>query len=206
MGTDFSFPVPWKNIPENIWLTVRLIYSAVRMSDMRAKIKFLRDNGALSSPGLHSPNVLWISQDMAPHAGIPLDYTPKGVISAGPIVLHSRPAIEQDCDLVQWLQRSPTVLINLGSHFRYSRERISTMAQAIGSFLKQVDMQVLWKLGPESPEEVNPETLSPIQRHIDNDTLRHVDWISVDTLSLLETGYVAGLVHHGGANSYYEAI
>ncbi len=221
MGTDFSFPLSWRDVPENIYVSIRFVYSAVASAEIRAKQGFLRARGAWTSSRLHLPGTRWISQDMAPHASIPLDYVPAGVVAAGPIVLRSAPAAEQDPDLERWMRRAPTVLVNLGSLFRYNAEHVSAMARALCALLDRVDgLQVLWKLHTEEGDggsgnddddddtllRLLPALLSPIRAHIDSGRVRHTDWITADTSALLETGHVAAFVHHGGANSYFEAI
>lgn len=124
--------------------------------------------------------------------------------STGPIIFDAEPAVEQDPELVAWLSRAPTVLINLGSLFTYSEHHATTMAQAIEEVLTKTNVQVLWKM---AKEEGAPDNYTlPVQNIIDQGRLRIVEWLTVSPASILETGHVAASVHHGGANCYHEAI
>ncbi|EMR67682.1 putative udp-glucoronosyl and udp-glucosyl transferase family protein [Eutypa lata UCREL1] len=59
------------------------------------------------------------------------------------------PAAEQDPDLVEWLARAPTLLINLGSAFVWVKSQAAAMAQALAWLLEKTDLQVLWKFRKE---------------------------------------------------------
>ena len=117
MGSGFAFPVPWRNIPENIYLNIRFIYSVLKMPDLAAKRKKLREKG-LKDPinffDMYRDDVPWITVT-AEGASIPVDYIPSNVTITNPIVLSAAPAVEQDPALVDWLKKAPTVLVNLGS-------------------------------------------------------------------------------------------
>lgn len=122
MSSGFPFPVPWKKIPENIYLNVRFIYSVLRMPDVVAKRKALREKG-LKDPinffGMYRDDVPWVTVT-AEGASIPVDYLPSNVTLTNPIVLSVAPAVEQDPELVDWLKKRPTALINLGSTVKVS--------------------------------------------------------------------------------------
>jgi hypothetical protein len=117
MSSGLPFPVPWNKIPENIYLNIRFIYSVLRMPDITSKRKALRDRG-LKDPlnffGMYRDDVPWITVT-AEGASIPVDYIPSNVTTTNPIVLSVAPAVEQDPLLVDWLKKTPTVLLNLGS-------------------------------------------------------------------------------------------
>ena len=49
------------------------------------------------------------------NAIIPIPVIPPNVTCAGPMVLSTAPAAEQDAELAVWLKKAPTVMINLGS-------------------------------------------------------------------------------------------
>ena len=203
MGCDFSFPVPWHKIPENIYFTVRFIYGMINRPDFKDTKKHLQAYGLSDSTALPRPDRPWISQNMV-EASIPLDVVPPNVTSAGPIILDTEPAVQQDPELAAWLARAPTVLINLGSLFTYSEDHATTMAQAIQDLLSMTGVQVLWKMGKDS---AYPDTyMLPVRSYIDEGRLRIADWLTVDPVSLMETGHIVASVHHGGANCYHEAI
>jgi hypothetical protein len=122
-ASGFNFPVPLRKIPENIYLNLRFIYSAMRTPALSAKKAALREKG-LKDPinffGIHRPDVPWITQTTE-GATIPVDVVPPNVTSAGPIFLSGASASHQDPELADWIKKAPTVLFNLGSHFAVSR-------------------------------------------------------------------------------------
>lgn len=97
------------------------------MPELAAKKRALKAKG-LHDPinfyGMYRDDIPWITQNTE-GAAIPVDYVPKNVTCAGPIVLSSAPANEQDPELAAWLKGAPTILINLGSSTRVSRVRTS---------------------------------------------------------------------------------
>ena len=78
------------------------------------------------------------------------------------------------------------------------------MAKAIRSVLnKHNDLKCLWKLRYEWESLVEfKEILDPF---ISSGSVMIVPWIQSDIMSVLETGWIVAYVHHGGANSYFEA-
>ncbi|KAI0551673.1 hypothetical protein F4679DRAFT_593066 [Xylaria curta] len=204
MGSDFAFPVPWRKIPENVYITTRFIYAVLNRPNFRATKAYLKAHGISDSIVLPRPDRPWISQNM-PGASIPLVFTPPNVTSVGPIILEDRPVTEQDPELASWLLRAPTVLINLGSLFTYTGEQEITMALAIQHMLAKTNVQVLWKVARENTYS-NTDYMLPIRSYIENGRLRIMDWLRVSPVSLLKTGHIIASIHHGGANCYHEAI
>ncbi|KAI0446503.1 hypothetical protein F4803DRAFT_567884 [Xylaria telfairii] len=204
IGCDFPFPVPWRKIPENIYFTARFIYGVLTRPDSKETRQYLEAHGIKDSITLPRPGDRpWISQNL-PGASLPLDFVPPNVTSTGPIIFDAEPAAEQDPELVAWLSRAPTVLVNLGSLFTYSEHHATVMAVAIEEVLAKTDVQVLWKMAKE--EGVPDNYTLPVKGLIDQGRLRVVDWLTVSPASILETGHIAASVHHGGANCYHEAI
>ncbi|KAE9367046.1 glycosyltransferase family 1 protein [Stipitochalara longipes BDJ] len=204
LGTGFSFPVPWYQIPENVYVTLRLAYNVFLNPATGASLSYLRENG-IGSGGLFSsrPDVPFITQTL-PEASIPLDLVPPNVTCAGAILLDSGSAEEQDPELVKWLQRSPTVVINLGSLFKYDEERARIMALAIRIVLEKTNVQFLWKVAKGS--DFSDDFTRPLKEYSDQERVKIMDWLTIDTLPLLETGYVVASIHHGGSSSYNEAM
>ncbi|KAL6922729.1 hypothetical protein FSHL1_000003 [Fusarium sambucinum] len=206
MSSGFPFPVPWNKIPENIYLNIRFIYSVLRMPDLAAKRKALRERG-LKDPlnffGMYRDDVPWITVT-ADGASIPVDYIPSNVTTTNPIVLSVAPAVEQDPVLVDWLKKTPTVLINLGSTVSYSESQASIMTQAIANVLDKVDIQVLWKFNKVGT--YSDDVFLPVKQHLESGRLKLERWLTVDPTSLLESGLIVASIHHGGANCYNEAV
>jgi hypothetical protein len=203
VGTDFSFPVPWRSIPENIYVTLKLIYTVLFLPDRRDVRSNLIKRGAFSPKRMPPTGTPWISQTMT-EASIPLDVVPQDVVSVGPIVISTAPAAEQDPELVEWLEKAPTVIVNLGSLFRYTQEHIDIMAQAIQIVLDRTEIQVIWKLAAEKGLEVDFN--AEFREYMDKKRVIVTDWLTVDPTTLFQTGHIVASVHHGGAGCYYEAI
>jgi 2-acylglycerol O-acyltransferase 1 len=136
---------------------------------------------------------------------------PKNVIGCGPILLPVRSVKEQDPELDQWLKRGPTVLLNLGTLFAVDAADAADMAMAIRCVMEhepQQNLRVLWKLQrhPQDADDVYDEAIRPLQGLIDEDRVRVTSWLNAEPLALLETGHIVCSIHHGGANSWFEAV
>jgi hypothetical protein len=203
VGTDFPFPIPWRNIPENFYVAMRAIFSFEGMGDLAETKKCIASHGIENAFGpLNGDGTTWIMPTLA-EASTPVDPMPANVTCTTPIILSVKPAEEQDPELVQWLKSAPTVLVCLGSLFRYDSDRTAIMARAIQTMLEYTNVQVLWKLPqPEYIEEAN----KILQTYVKEDRVRVQRWLSVSPVSVLETGHIVASVHHGGANSHHEAL
>ncbi|KAI3323235.1 glycosyltransferase family 1 protein [Xylariaceae sp. AK1471] len=148
MGSGFPYPVPWSKIPENILLNLRFISAITWTLEIREKKAFLKSRG-LTDPinflRIYRPDVPWLSQTM-PGASVPVDVVPENVTCAGPMTLSPGTVAEQDEGLASWLTGAPTVLINLGSGFKFSEVHAVTMAQALAEILRDANVQILWKI------------------------------------------------------------
>ena len=107
-----------------------------------------------------------------------------------------------------WLNQAyyngcPVVYINLGSIFYYRREDYDNMIEALKQLREKVpNVQVLWKV-PDLPYKVQP--IPPKHEAHLPDFIRRETWLeSVQTV--LEHPATAVCVHHGGGNSYNEAM
>lgn len=128
---------------------------------------------------------------------------PSNVVSCGPILRQCQPLSESDPELNAWLTK-PTILISLGSHVRPSETVAVQMAKGINSMLyEHGNVQVLWKLRYDW--ESSTAFKEVLGAQITAGTVKVTPWIQPDIMSVLETGQVIVYVHHGGANSYFEA-
>ncbi|KAJ5238399.1 hypothetical protein N7468_003018 [Penicillium chermesinum] len=203
VGTDFPFPLPWRKVPENIYVAVRALLSFAFMADLAETKKQIAQCGIDNAFGpLNGTHTSWIMQNML-QAGPTVDPIPDNVVCVNPIVFAMVPAIKQDPELVSWTRRTPTVLICLGSLFEYDLQRTEIMGQAIKELLKRTDVQVLWKFGQEN---LMDDAKAVLQEYIDQGRVQIYKWLSANPVSLLETGHIVASVHHGGANSYNEAL
>ncbi|KAH8895517.1 UDP-Glycosyltransferase/glycogen phosphorylase [Thozetella sp. PMI_491] len=202
-GTGFSFPVPWHKIPENVYLNILYLRAIFSHPNTAATVEYLKERGVNTKVVVPlRPDLFFISQTL-PGASIPVDHYPAEVLLAGAIFLESAPAIEQDAELVAWIQKAPTVVVNLGSLFKYTEERAKTMAKVLQAVLQDTDVQVLWKVAKGA--EFDDEYTAPVKDFLKQDRLRIMTWLSIDTLPLLQTDNTVLSVHHGGSSSYNEA-
>lgn len=115
------------------------------------------------------------------------------------------PVGDIDAELAQWLSRRPTVIINLGSLFRYDESSANSMLGAIEILLQRVPgVQVLWKMSALQDEVVWVGKLKK-QLAVEG-RVRVEEWISAEMAAVLASETVIAAVHHGGASSYHEAI
>ncbi|TEA20489.1 Glycosyltransferase sdnJ [Colletotrichum sidae] len=209
LGSGHFFPVPWRDIPSNIYQSAKFAYSVLFVPALAEKRKFLAEHGVkdpINFFNIYQPGSAFISQD-TPGASVPIEYTPPNVTATGPIAISVATAEEQDPELAAWLARAPTVLINLGSFLEFDGARAGQMAAALKVVLEKTGIQVLWKMLDPVFHERKDEDWKPfLQDFIDSDRVRVSSWLTVDPAALLETGHMVASVHHGGANCYHEAV
>lgn len=141
---------------------------------------------------------------------------PEGVLPCGPILLGVSPVADADAELATWLSRGPTIYLNLGTLCRISEDRAVELAIALNAVLEALEAQVqtskyqvLWKiqkLGEYDVSGSDSKITGILDKWIRDDSVRVVDWIKVQPNSVLHSGNIACAIHHGGANSYNEAV
>ncbi|XMA17233.1 hypothetical protein WAI453_010024 [Rhynchosporium graminicola] len=225
VASGFSFPVPLHLIPANIYLKLALLWSIITSPKIKALMRYRKSNQLPSLPPVFN---LWQKENHYLVPSVPeTDYpchVPPNVTSCGPILLPVEPVFSQDPELLIWLKRSPTVLINLGSHIRMDETMARDFTSGLKIFLdKKPNVQVLWKRKTSGGVAVtsNPksskgnakthvrkekEYLDSLSSEIATGRVRIVEWLSVDPSAILGTGLVACSVHHGGSNSFHEAL
>ncbi|KAL2139236.1 hypothetical protein VTI28DRAFT_5468 [Corynascus sepedonium] len=156
---------------------------------------------------------------------------PSHILPCGPILRPvARPLIEADPDLATWLAGGPMVYINLGTHVFYDAAAAAEMAGALRWLLavykkelakskeKRGQLRVLWKI-PRRGVEVEAGwkkvdgVFGPggvVERLLGDEVrdgvIRIVEWLEPEPTAVLEAGTVVCAVHHGGANSFLEAV
>ena len=132
---------------------------------------------------------------------------------------------ETDAKMNAWLAQAPTVLVNLGSHIRMDDDMAREFAGALKVLLdRRPDVQILWKLKTAGGLGVKPDitveekvimgaygrlaagTLDIIRTDIKNGRVRIEEWLTVDPLAIMLSGHVVCSIHHGGSNSFHEAV
>jgi UDP:flavonoid glycosyltransferase YjiC (YdhE family) len=160
---------------------------------------------------LNRPKDLKIFVGTLPELDFPV-VIPPHVIPCGPIYIPARPIEADDEELAKWLLQRPTVYINLGSICRVSESRACELARAIRivlSALRSSPLQVLWKLKKEGTYETSEpgcRIFGILADEFKMDLVRIYEWLTPQPLAILQTGKISCSIHHGGANSYYEAV
>jgi hypothetical protein len=198
--------------PANIYMSLRIFWTVLFNPKIRALNSYLTSHGLDRQTGLfhvYEDEVPWLSAS-SQHLDYPLSL-PKNVVACGPIFMALDTVENGDPDLHAWLEQGPTVLIVLGSHTKYDDRTALEMAGAIRMVLDSADddrVQVLWKmkLSRGETEGESGILLEAVSSLLSTGRVRVETWLSVDPASLLESGHISCYVHHGGANSFYEAI
>ncbi|KAI0534908.1 hypothetical protein GGR58DRAFT_33846 [Xylaria digitata] len=207
-STGFPYPLPWSNLLENYYCK-RTIENAAYDPQVKAI------NQARSAQGLHEPLgsfTPWVKDvphicPSLPEIDLPLSF-PSNVYNCGPIMLPAPPMSESDPDLPVWLQKRPTVLMALGTHFEAYAATVREQAIGLRVLLDaRPDIQVLWKLKTEETSEGDgKESLKTILgEEIENGRVRVESWLKPDPVAILSSGHIVCAVHHGGGNSFFES-
>lgn len=222
VSSAFPYPVPWYLIPANIFLKVMLLWILVTSPKVKEMISWRQSRGL---PKLSPVFNVWKKENQyllvsTPETDYPC-YVPPNVTPCGPILLPFRSVSEQDPKLQAWLEGAPTVLINLGSHIRMDDEMAKQFALGLKMVLEKMpSIQVLWKLKTSGGLSVSrakatsgfsgtgakQELLEAIAPYMSTGRVKVVEWLSVDPLAALQSGHVICSVHHGGSNSFHEAL
>lgn len=97
------------------------------------------------------------------------------------------------------------MLVNLGSNYVPSPAFSQALATALRLQLERnSNVQVLWKL------KINRDLVSEVgeilSKEIATGCVKIESWLKAEPGALLRSGHIICSVHHGGANSYYEAV
>jgi hypothetical protein len=208
MGSGYPFPVLWHLIPANIDMSLRFMYSIMLGGSLWDKRIFLKEHGIenpLNAMSVYenSDRCLWISQSMK-QASYPLAVIPSNAMQVGPVYLSTSSASKQDAELA-WLEKGPTLLINMGSKVHCTEETATELVKALRILFDNVEeVQMLWKLKMKS--EFGDRFLSAVSTKFKNRRLRLENWLNIDQGAIMETGNVACMLHQGGADSFNDAI
>jgi hypothetical protein len=141
---------------------------------------------------------------------------PSHILPCGPIIMSAKPLGDVDPGLGAWLSRRPTLYINLGTICKIEEERALELARAVVVVLEQAQLtaflasglQVLWKLSKfgQYSTDTGSKMHKILNHWVDEGWVRIVDWLEPEPIAVLESGHAACIVHHGGANSFNEAV
>jgi hypothetical protein len=205
LGSGFPYPVPWSLIPANVYINFRIIRGLLYIPNVVEKRKFLKKKG-IKNPidfmGLYRPDVPWLTQTL-PGAHLPLVTIPRNVTLTGPINLAG---LEKESfaarELLDWTKK-PTVLISLGSGFKYVERQARVMLEAVQNALEETEVQILWKMDKLEPfdDQFLKDAIADSAGR-----LRIEKWLEVEPPTLLQDGNILAFVHHGGAGCYHDSI
>lgn len=134
---------------------------------------------------------------------------PENLKRVGPIILDDSPVNamkEVDGELFEWLNQAPTIYVNLGTHFEYKEQDIRGLVCGLLGGTSP-ETQILWKL----PDHQHWTSLlnELFAQYPDGVSRRHSfrisHWIAASPSLLCRHPNVLCSVHHGGANSFFEA-
>ncbi|KAF8126147.1 hypothetical protein EV363DRAFT_1174673 [Boletus edulis] len=209
--SGFPFPLKWWQIPLNIYLHIRCIIHLMSSANMKQTYALRVSLGLKDLYGIRpSPGMTYICPALA-ETDFPFTIIPKDILTCGPILIPFDPLEESDPELMKWLDNGPTVLINLGSHVVSDEKLTREMVTAFRILLDHHDkkggtsrIQVLWKVKADGDiQHVIDEILG---KEIREKRVKVVAWLDVEPISILQHANVVCIVHHGGANSFYEGV
>ncbi|PNY25518.1 Uncharacterized protein TCAP_04541 [Tolypocladium capitatum] len=218
--SGFNYPVPWYLIPFNVFFVLYVANAYIKDGHRRDVAKHLaaHTGATLRTPVdliRNPPPDVKILVSTLPELDFPA-VLPHHVIPCGPIIRNAPPISEADPNLEAWLSRLPTIYINLGSICLVDEEGAAELALALKAVMEKVQQQaptlgfqVLWKLkrhGEYKTVDTGCTIHEILGNEIDADLVRIVDWVLTEPITILESGNVVCSVHHGGANSYNEAV
>lgn len=203
-ATGFPFPLPWYQVPLNVFCVVTCAFRMMFSSHLKA-IGAARQEAGYGAGGL----IPLMEPRFCPRLNVscpPVELElicPSDVIPCGPITQRVAGSLaDTDAELAAWLAERPTVLVVLGSHISLSDSRASELYGAVARLLDaRPDVQVLWKLMGGG----NDQTYAKAKETYP-DRLKIVEWLDADPIAILQTGNVCCFVNHGGSNSYHEAL
>jgi len=95
--------------------------------------------------------------------------------------------------------------MNLGSGYITSEFQAESIAKGFLNLLQKLpNTQILWKLATKPGKDAKAREI--LSKYRENGTVKIIDWLQADPLSILQTGHIKCYVHSGGPTSYYEAI
>ncbi|KAI1809728.1 glycosyltransferase family 1 protein [Poronia punctata] len=208
-SSGFSLPIPLSSIPTNIYLIYQLIKLSLFSPRVQSLVKARNEHGipGKMTTGYNQcdPNVLHLVPATR-STDWPFSVIPPNVIGCGPIL----PVVAQqplDPAFARWIAARPTLIINMGSHITYDEGQFAEVLAAIEACLAlHPDIQVLWKCR-RTINTAKDEEKRSVELVVDDPRIRITEWLPASPVACLTASKsVLAYVHHGGANSFYEAV
>ncbi|RCI09209.1 hypothetical protein L249_1521 [Ophiocordyceps polyrhachis-furcata BCC 54312] len=215
--SGYRFPVPWHQRPLNI--LYKIAAAVLYFRDRYRQETAAHLTSHLGAKLTTTIELYFAGNDVAkpttfvgtlPELDFPAA-VPSHLVPCGPIIRNAPPVRDADPHLEGWLARGPTLYVNLGSLCPIAETQARELALAIKSVLDALPrLQVLWKLkrdGDYSVSKPGDCIHDALNEELKADRVRvAIDWLSVEPSSILGSGHVVCSMHHGGANSFFEAV
>ncbi|KAJ8085589.1 hypothetical protein PM082_004407 [Marasmius tenuissimus] len=189
--TGYPYPVPWYLIPANIFINLWIGYT-VATNPRFTSLDAYRKSHANLDFGFYEfkiPDTPYLCPSF-PETDFPF-FVPENVTSCGPFIFPYVPVGEKDPELARWLGRGPTAC-------EFGVAACNGWGERTG---------ILWKFKrPASDERIQDVIEEVIGKELRDGRVRIVEWLEADPASVVAHPNVVCSVHHGGANSYNEAI
>lgn len=203
LGSGIPFPIPWSYVLKNMMINLTFVWRFVNNSAVKELTNYRNEHGLPGRPPLIGQSVARSLHTLS--FGVPeLDFPitlPPNVGLYGPVALDSTPLSKGD-ELSAWLDNGRTIVMCMGTHFHYSEAQIRNTIRAFLAGTASTD-QILWKIRNKAKHQhVIDEEL---EKENSKERFKLVDWIDADPGEVMKHENVVAYIHHGGANSYYEA-
>ncbi|RHZ55047.1 glycosyltransferase family 1 protein [Aspergillus thermomutatus] len=207
--SGYSYPLPLHRIIPNTILMLGLGLTIHKSSELKELKKYRNANelsgktpGMISPSGDKTPFLVPSRKEYEFSRRVPGNFT-----LCGPIIRPWGALETENADLARWARRAPTVLANFGSHVVFDNVTARQFAQGIALLLdRRPETQILWKLKWNPEIKVDDKAFESIRGAIADRRVRITDWLRVEPITLLMSGHIECLIHHGGSNSFHEAI
>jgi hypothetical protein len=203
-GSGYPFPLRRRQIPPNIYIFFNLAAKFATAPAAKDIKKSRKANGIKGPIPHYKPYLKEVTYMLpsTPECDFPIPI-PDNFICCGPIFVPG--SLDVDPELKLWLSQRKTVLLNLGSFWKAEGEHAKELAKGIDIFLsKSPDLQLLWKLQYDDAIPADVEKI--LHEHLASERVRIEKWLKVEPSAIVLSEHVICSVHHGGSNSYFEAV
>ncbi|GAQ06596.1 hypothetical protein ALT_3917 [Aspergillus lentulus] len=207
--SGYLYPLPLHQVIPNTILVLGLGLAIHNSSELKELKRYRNENelsgktpGMISRSGDKTPFLVPSKKEYEFSRRVPSNFT-----LCGPIVRPWDALETENADLARFVRRGPTVLANFGSHVVFNNATARQFAEGIALLLeRKPETQILWKLKWNPEINVEDKAFESIRGAIADRRVRITDWLRVEPMSLLMSGHIECIVHHGGSNSFHEAI
>lgn len=201
MSSGIPYPMSWYHIPKNAFLTCAMVYFMFSSPKIQELVQYRQKLGLNNTIPMFEPYMADAHYlcPATPQTDFPC-VVPDNVTLCGPILVPAVPVEEEDPELASWLDRGPTMLVNLGTHAVFDEDNTCQIATALHILLGHDRyVQVIWKL--KAHDDVQTSLRDILGIYMEKGRVRIVDWLDVEPLAILRHPNLICTVNHGGANS-----